>query len=386
MANKTAATDSDDERLLTLGELARYLHIGQKIVLNLVNEKQLPGVMIEKQWRFRRSVVDAWLDEQMQGGDDHFEDVPDGMRVPLGDLLPEGAVVHDLHAKDALSVIEELAAHAYTHNWLHDKPWFVGAVVERESLSSTAMDGGVAFLHTRSRDTSKIARPFIIVGRSYQGIDFGAPDGKPTFLFYLLGLKHDALHLPILGRLARVMRNPTTIAKLRGVSSPHEIRALLLKHDAAALAHNKANPVEYESLKPKLDRHMRLRAIMRLTAIRKHEAKKEEDAETKRVKVADKKALADQKAAAKKAKAVEKKAKVAEKKAKAAEKKAKAAEKKANVAAEKKAKAAEKKAKAAAKTKPVTTKKKSAAAAKKSKSAAKSKPAAKKKAPAKKKR
>jgi excisionase family DNA binding protein len=278
----SAAIESDDERLLTLGELARYLHLGQKIVLDLVSDKKLPGTLIDKEWRFRRSAVDAWLDQQ-DAGDDDFEAAPDGMRIPLGDLMPDEAVIGDLHAGDALSVIEELAAHAYIHNWLNDKPWFVGAVIERESLASTAMEGGVAFLHTRSRDTRKIARPFIIVGRSYRGIDFGAPDGKPTFLFFLLGLKHDALHLPILGRLARVMRNPATIAKLRASSSSHEMRVVLIKQDAIALARNKATPVEYQALKPRLDRNVRLRAIMRLTAQRKQAARKARDEESRKL-------------------------------------------------------------------------------------------------------
>jgi mannitol/fructose-specific phosphotransferase system IIA component (Ntr-type) len=146
---------------------------------------------------------------------------------------------------------------------LADKPWFVGAVVERESLSSTAMEGGVAFLHTRAKDKGKIGRPFIVVGRSWSGIPFGSSDGAPTFLFFLLGLKYDRLHLPILGRLARALRNPTTIAKLRSLSSPDQVRALLLKEDAAVRA-GVVPEFQAEAFKPKLDRTLRLRAIRRL--------------------------------------------------------------------------------------------------------------------------
>src|SRR6185503_6555857 len=95
---------------------------------------------------------------------------------------------------------------------------------------------GVAFLHTRAKDKGKIARPFMIVGRSWEGIMFGAPDSNPTYLFFLLGLKYDRLHLPILGRLARALRNPATIARLRALSSPDQVRALLLKEDAEVRA------------------------------------------------------------------------------------------------------------------------------------------------------
>jgi mannitol/fructose-specific phosphotransferase system IIA component (Ntr-type) len=193
------------------------------------------------------------------------------MKQPLEDLLPDQAIITNLRARTPVGVIEELAARAYTSGWLLDKPWFVGAVVERESLASTAMEGGVAFLHTRAKDKGKIGRPFVVVGRSWEGISFGAPDGNPTYLFFLLGLKYDRLHLPILGRLARALRNPATIAKLRALSSPDQVRALLLKEDAAVRAGVIPELSAAPSFKPKLDRQLRLRAIRRLQAQKKTE-------------------------------------------------------------------------------------------------------------------
>jgi excisionase family DNA binding protein len=273
------------ERLtMTLAECASYLHLSEKTVLKLAQDSKLPGMMSDRKWVFQRDRIDAWLAQQRGNeADGGLEEILDGMRVPLDELMPEEAIIDDLRSVNALGVIEELAARAYSHNWLHDKPWFVGALVERESLSSTAMDGGVAFLHTRERESSRVARPFIIVGRSYNGVDFGAPDGKPTFLFFLLGLQYDKLHLPVLGRLARIMRSPATVAKLRAQPSTTKIRALLLKKDAEARVSSKQQPVEYEELKPQMDRHTRLRAIMRVDAQRKHRARKADEATKKKV-------------------------------------------------------------------------------------------------------
>jgi excisionase family DNA binding protein len=274
---------ADDDRLLTLAELAGYLHVGQNTVRKLVDGKKIPGVLIEKEWRFRRTAIDSWLAAQASESREgqNFEDVPDGMLIPLGDLLPEQAIVHDMRARDPLAAIEELAARAYGNRWLADKPWFVGAVVEREVLASTAMEGGVAFLHTRAREADKISRPFIIVGRSYDGVDFGAPDGKPTYLFFLLGLKHDRLHLPLLGRLARIMaRSPQAAGRLRAATSSQKMRATLLQLDSDEMdarrraAGGEVTPGEsplrprMSSARPALDREMRLRAIRRLTAER----------------------------------------------------------------------------------------------------------------------
>ncbi len=273
MAKKPQAAEKIEEPLLTLPELAVYLHLDEKTVYKLVATGKLPSVTVDRQWRFKRRDVDTWLERELNGEDESFADIPDGMKIPLEDLLPDSAIITDLKAKTPVAVIEELAARAYANSWLTDKPWFVGAVVERESLSSTAMEGGVAFLHTRAKDKGKISRPFLVCGRSWEGIAFGAPDGRPTFLFFLMGLKYDKLHLPILGRLARSLRNPTTIAKLRAMSSPDKLRALLLREDEAARA-GLLPDLPPPTYAPKLDKTLRLRALRRLAVQRKAEEEK----------------------------------------------------------------------------------------------------------------
>ena len=261
-----AKKSGTDVQLMTMHELSSYLHLDEATVNRLVMAGKIPSLQVDRQWRFKRSQIDAWIEEQLVGDDENFADVPDGMKLPLEDLLPDQAIITNMRAKTPVAVIEELAARAYTNGWLLDKPWFVGAVVERESLASTAMEGGVAFLHTRAKDKGKIGRPFVVVGRSWEGIMFGAPDSGPTYLFFLLGLKYDRLHLPILGRLARALRNPATIAKLRALSSPDQVRALLLKEDAEVRAGRIDQDLPAQPFVPKLDRQLRLRAIRRLQA------------------------------------------------------------------------------------------------------------------------
>jgi excisionase family DNA binding protein len=276
MTKKTAAATAErskpDEAMMSLPELAAYLHLDEKTVYKLVSTGKLPSVGGERTWNFRKRDVDGWLERELLGDEEVFTEVPDGMKLPLEDLLPDSAIIIDLKAKNSVAVIEELAARAYGNNWLTDKPWFVGHVVERESLASTAMEGGVAFLHTRAKDKGKIVRPFLVCGRSWEGIPFGAPDGRNTFLFFLMGLKYDKLHLPILGRLARALRNPTTIAKLRAMSSPDKLRALLLREDELARNGFVPDPPAPGDFKPRLDKTLRLRAIRRIGAAQKAEA------------------------------------------------------------------------------------------------------------------
>ena len=139
MTKKPAAAAPDrtkkpEEGLLTLPELAAYLHLDEKTVYKLVSTGKLPSVGGERQWQFRKKDVDVWLERELLGEEEHFTEVPDGMKLPLEDLLPDSAIIIDLKARTSVAVIEELAARAYANGWLTDKPWFVGQVVERESL------------------------------------------------------------------------------------------------------------------------------------------------------------------------------------------------------------------------------------------------------------
>ncbi len=223
------------EHLLNVRELAVYMQVAERTVLRMAAAGTLPAVKIGAEWRFKRETVDAWLAERMGHEDLELHEIPEGTGLPLGEILEERSIVNELGAKDAVSAIESLAARASSNGWITDKAWLVTAVVAREQLASTAMEGGIAFLHTRERNATKISRPFIVFGRSHAGIDFGAPDNKPTYLFFLLGLKHDRLHLPILGRLARILRRPEVVRTLRAAPSTSRLRDTLLQEDAKAL-------------------------------------------------------------------------------------------------------------------------------------------------------
>ena len=94
---------------------------------------------------------------------------------------------------------------------MRDKTWFVGALIERENIMPSAVGRGVAFLHTARRNSVQVIKPFMVLGRSRQGVDFDALDGKLTYLFFMLGLKFDELHLPWLTKLSHMFASPNAV-------------------------------------------------------------------------------------------------------------------------------------------------------------------------------
>src|SRR2546425_7057817 len=54
-----------DDRLMTVKELAAYLHLNERTVLKLAAEGPLPAVKVGNQWRVRKTMIDTWLVGQM---------------------------------------------------------------------------------------------------------------------------------------------------------------------------------------------------------------------------------------------------------------------------------------------------------------------------------
>lgn len=58
--------------ILTIDEVAAYLRLTPQTIYKWAQEKRIPAVKLGKEWRFRRSILDRWLDEQMLSEDSGF--------------------------------------------------------------------------------------------------------------------------------------------------------------------------------------------------------------------------------------------------------------------------------------------------------------------------
>lgn len=53
--------------ILTIKEVAEYLKIKEKTAYRLLAEGKIPGFKVGGSWRFRRSEIETWIDEQREG-------------------------------------------------------------------------------------------------------------------------------------------------------------------------------------------------------------------------------------------------------------------------------------------------------------------------------
>jgi excisionase family DNA binding protein len=207
-----------EDQLMTVKQLAAYLNVNERTVLKLVQEGVLPGVKIGNQWRFRKAMIDTWLDDQMLGiTPRHIE--PTRLTAPrrmltLTSCFAVSHIVPELAARTKTSAVGELAAHAQQLGLVRDETWFVGALIQRENVMPSAVGKGLAFLHTLRRHPEQVVKPFMLLGRSSEGVDFDALDGRLTHLFFVLGLRYEELHLPWLSKLVQMLAQPQVIPSL----------------------------------------------------------------------------------------------------------------------------------------------------------------------------
>src|SRR5438552_2758533 len=138
--------------------LAHYLHLMPEQVARLAERGKLPGRRIAGQWRFSQPEITHWLVERIGLSDDaELASLEGFLRQPtaaepepplsIAEMLPLEAVAVPLDARTRTSVISSMAELAARTGWLWDPERMAEAVREREDMSPTAIDNGVALLH-----------------------------------------------------------------------------------------------------------------------------------------------------------------------------------------------------------------------------------------------
>jgi excisionase family DNA binding protein len=222
------------EAYLTAKEAADYLKLAERTLVRLAHEGKIPGVKIGGQWRFRRALLDEYLDtlasESVGTGGAAPSQVTD---APLDEIITVKQIMPDLAATDRNGVIHAMVERVTKLGLVKDQAWFEAALAARERLVPTAVPEGVAFLHARRRAADKFPTQFVAMARSKAGVAFGSPDMGPTHIFFLLALRNDALHLRWLSRLAWIVRSPGRLSRLVEASTAEEIHGILLEAASA---------------------------------------------------------------------------------------------------------------------------------------------------------
>jgi PTS system nitrogen regulatory IIA component len=216
--------DTIDE-IMTAGEVAAYLKLPETAIHKLAAKGALPAVDINGDWRFKKSALDKFLADQLksprttelaeQAASSHQKS------FLLTDCMREDSVAMRLAATSRDGVLRDLVGLTPIASE-HFRRTLFEALKAREDLCSTGVGEGVAIPHARNAMVGLVSKPVIAFGRHQKGIEFGALDGKPVHLFFLLCAPNVRLHLQLLAKLSRVLHQQMVRDALMKATRPTE--------------------------------------------------------------------------------------------------------------------------------------------------------------------
>jgi nitrogen PTS system EIIA component len=141
--------------------------------------------------------------------------------MTIKDFLSASDVALDVRANDKTGLLRELAARAASALDLSEDA-VATEIEKRDELGSTGIGGGVSIPHARFREVKK---PFGLLVRLKQPVEFDAVDGRPVDIVFLLLLPASAQldQLNALAAVARKLRDREVLRKLRTATSGTEL-------------------------------------------------------------------------------------------------------------------------------------------------------------------
>ena len=150
----------------------------------------------------------------------------------LAEIIDSRAVLPQVKAQSKKQLLQELSQ-ALAGIVAVDHRIIFETLLTREKLGSTGLGQGIAIPHGR---LPNITRVYGLFAKLTTPLSYDSVDGEPVDLvFVLLSPNHaGADHLTALAKISRLLRQPGTMAKLRGTTTAEGLYAILTEPPVAA--------------------------------------------------------------------------------------------------------------------------------------------------------
>ena len=145
------------------------------------------------------------------------------------EVMPKEAILDDLKSQNKKSVLEELVVPLVGITGMSQEN-LARVLMERERLGSTGIGGGIGIPHGKIKGLETLVLGF---GLSRKGIDFESIDGQLTHIFFVLITPEDStgLHLKLLARISRILKNDHFKDRLLNAADHQEIFEIIKEED-----------------------------------------------------------------------------------------------------------------------------------------------------------
>ena len=149
--------------------------------------------------------------------------------MKICDVLDRKSILPDLKALNKKGILEELVVPVAEIAGVSQKD-LSKVLMERERLGSTGIGGGIGIPHGKMKNLESLVLGF---GLSRKGVEFESLDGQPTHIFFLLVTPENStgLHLKLLARISRILKNDPFKSRLLEAVDSDEILGIIKEED-----------------------------------------------------------------------------------------------------------------------------------------------------------
>ena len=223
---------------LSVRDTAQLLRVSEKTIYRWIKQQSIPAYRVQDQYRFNRAEILEWATSRRLTVSSEIFDEPEaaGQPVPsLLDALEAGGVFYRVCGDDKQSALGEVVRLLRLPDEV-DREFLLRVLMAREAIAPTAVGDGIAIPHVRNPVVLHIARPAIALCFLDQPIPYGAMDGKPVHLLFMIISPTTRAHLHLMSKLSFVLRDPKVRRALRNQDSRQSLLAKFRRAEEGLLS------------------------------------------------------------------------------------------------------------------------------------------------------
>lgn len=219
--------------LMKTSEVAALFKLDEGKVLRWIKKDHLPATLVKGSYRINRVDLLEWATEHaIKVPPELFAAARDDLHFPtLAEALEAGGVHCGVPGADKLAVLRSVVGLLRLPPQV-DPEFLLQVLVAREALGTTAIGDGIAIPHVRNPILlQSTPQPAIALCFLERPIDFGALDGEPVRILFMLTSPTVQVHLHLLSRLAYALHDPQFRATLNSSCDPEAILAAVRRFE-----------------------------------------------------------------------------------------------------------------------------------------------------------
>lgn len=202
---------------LSVRDAAQLLTVSEKTIYRWIKQQSIPAYRVQDQYRFNRAEILEWATSRRLAVSSEIfvESEAAGYPVPsLVEALEAGGVHYRVSGHDKHTSLGEVVQLLRLPEEV-DREFLLRVLMAREAIAPTAVGDGIAIPHVRNPVVLHIDRPAIALCFLDQPIPYGAMDGKPVNILFMIISPTTRSHLHLISKLSFVLRDPKVRRALR---------------------------------------------------------------------------------------------------------------------------------------------------------------------------